>query len=89
MCSYGQGLIRAASGTTLGVLGASKWSKMGDGTDVRILGGSRKRGGGVDARLRIKLPPRGRRAVPMMQQAALGCVECVLWQVLLGGEVSK
>ena len=26
-------------------------------TDLRILGGSRQRGGGVDADLRIKLPP--------------------------------
>jgi hypothetical protein len=37
--------------------GGQTQRKRGGFTDLRILGGSRQRGGGVDADLRIKLPP--------------------------------
>jgi hypothetical protein len=59
---YGQGSVRAASGTTLGVLGTSKmrasrrYDKMSDFTDFRGEAGPGS-GGGMDTDRRIKLPP--------------------------------
>ena len=64
-CSYGQGSIGAASGTILGVLGTPKMKENERFTDLRILGGLRRIGGGMDTHPGIKLPPAGKNAFYM------------------------
>ena len=75
MCSHGQGLVRAASGTTLGVLGTSKMKeneRFYGFTDFR---GKPAKRGGVDADPRIKLPPECSRTLEC--SASLNAIACI------------